>query len=482
MDLLYALSMSDQICKFLLKNPLRLAVAGAVALQLFVALLPAHAQSLSPGLPPDSLFDPTPLEVKPSASTPKPLGQKPAAAPGAALDTQPKPLAARPRPKPAPAVPRETALSTDPRVTFTPDSAVLTALASERYLGIAESGGWQSIPAGSTLQAGSNSPAVAILKRRLSLSGDLGPADAEGAAFTPAVTAAVKRFQMRHGLRQTGTVSGRTLDELNVPARIRFQQLASSAQRLAGSQFPFGPRYVVVNIPSASVEAVEDGVVKKRYVAVVGKPERASPTIEARITSVNLNPTWTVPVSIIKKDIIPHMQKDPGYLAKQKIRILNGKGEEIDPRKIDWKTERAAAFTLRQDPGTGNSLGQIKVDMPNKLAVYMHDTPSKRLFARDQRFHSSGCVRVEDVKGFSAWLLEGTGGSPGEGGVWDKAAIEAGIATKERRDVRLRSVVPVAWVYMTGYATADGTVHFRPDVYALDTVGTGAFAAQARAN
>jgi murein L,D-transpeptidase YcbB/YkuD len=213
-------------------------------------------------------------------------------------------------------------------------------------------------------------------------------------------------------------------------------------------------------------------VVRKRYVAVVCKPERASPTVETRITSVNLNPTWTAPVSIIKKDIIPHMQKDPAYLAKQKIRIFNFHGEEIDPQRIDWTTERATAFTLRQDPGAGNSLGQIKIDMPNRLSVYMHDTPSKKLFARDERFHSSGCVRVENVRDFAVWLLEGTAGAPTDPVAttlgWSRAAIDSGIATKERRDIRLKQPVPVAWVYLTGYATADGTVHFRPDVYGLD--------------
>ncbi len=272
-------------------------------------------------------------------------------------------------------------------------------MASERYLAIAEAGGWPTIPRGS-YSAGANGPAIVALRRRLALSGDLPEQAAGGTGFDASVTAAVKRFQMRHGLRQTGVVSGRTLDEMNVSAWQRFKQLASSAQRVAGSTFAFGPRYLVVNIPSASVEAIENGVVTRRYIAVVGKPDRASPTVETRVTTVNLNPTWTVPTSIIKKDIIPKMQKDPGYLARARIRMLDGSGQQIDPKSISWASERATNFTLRQDPGAGNSLGQVRIDMPNKLAVYMHDTPSKNLFARDERFpllglrQGAGCARA----------------------------------------------------------------------------------------
>jgi murein L,D-transpeptidase YcbB/YkuD len=223
---------------------------------------------------------------------------------------------------------------------------------------------------------------------------------------------------------------------------------------------------VVFNIRAAAVEAVENGQVVRRYVAVVGKSDRPSPTVETRITAVNLNPTWTVPVSLIRKDIIPHMRKDAAYLAKMKIRILDGKGQEVDPRSLNWATESAANYTLRQDPGIINSLGLIRIDMPNKHAVYMHDTPSKRLFAQDARFHSSGCVRVADVGAFSEWLLRGT---PGPAGAWTAPEIDKAIATAVRQDVRLAKPVPVAWVYLTGYALPDGSVHFRQDIYGLDT-------------
>jgi L,D-transpeptidase YcbB len=124
-------------------------------------------------------------------------------------------------------------------------------------------------------------------------------------------------------------------------------------------------------------------------------------------------------------------------------------------------------YTLRQDAGDANSLGQIRIDMPNRHAVYMHDTPTKRLFSGEARFHSSGCVRVAEVKTFVTWLLEGT---PGPTGAWAEPDLDAAIAGAKRQDVRLAKPVPVAWVYLTGYATLDGTVHFRDDIYGLDAL------------
>jgi murein L,D-transpeptidase YcbB/YkuD len=366
------------------------------------------------------------------------------------------------------------ALSNDPVPSFGPETFFATAKASERYANIADAGGWPVVPAG--LAPGAKGAGVSLLRRRLAVEGDLPDALAEGEAWDPQLTAAVKHFQMRNGLKQTGVVAGATLRAMNIPAATRFRQLASSAQRIAGSEFPFGERYVVVNIPSASVEAVERGRVVRRYVAVVGDVDHRSPEVSARIQAVNLNPTWTVPVSIIKNEIIPKMRKDPGYLTRAKIRILDGRGTPIDPKSINWSTERAVNYTLRQDSGAGNSLGSIRINMPNKDAVYMHDTPSKRLFGADYRFLSHGCVRVEGVYDLAQWLLEGVGGLPT--GEWDKKALLEAIATGERQDIRLPRPVPVAWVYMTGFASPDGTVHFRDDVYKVDTVGE----AQARAD
>ena len=435
-----------------------------LAIAAVFALLPG--QAVAQGVSPSPAAPPlTPSVGAPSIgapSLPTDSFQPPAAA------AQPTGVAAKPKPRKIarPAATRETSInSDDPRPTLTPDTLPSTALASERYLEIVRAGGWPSVPKGAALKEGAKGAAVATLKRRLAITGDY---QASGASeeFDGALAAAVKRFQFRHGLRQTGIVAGRTLDEMNVSAQTRFRQLASSAQRIAGSAFPFGQRYVVVNIPSAYVETVENDVVKRRYAAIVGKPERASPTVETRVTTVNLNPNWTLPPTIIKEDIIPGMLKGRNVLAQKGVKVFSG-GQEIPASSIDWSSARALNYTYRQEPGPRNALGLVRIDMPNRDAVFMHDTPSRNLFGGDQRFNSSGCVRVQDVRDLAVWLLEGTGN-------WSRRDIDAGIATGDRKDIRLARAVPVAWVYMTGYATPDGVIHFRPDVYGIDKVGGGA--------
>ena len=345
-----------------------------------------------------------------------------------------------------------------------PETFFATAKAAERYAAIADAGGWPIIP--KTLRRGRSGPTVALLRKRLSLEGELPPEAANSTHWDNGLTKAIRNYQYRVGLRQTGSVSSKTLKALNIPAALRFKQLASSAHRIAGLRFPFGRRYVVVNIPSAAAEAVEGGRVTRRFVVVVGDVKHQSPQVITRITHVNLNPTWTIPTSIIKNEIIPRMRRDPGYLSRSKIRILDGRGTEIQPASVNWSKVRATRYTLRQDSGRKNALGTIRIQMPNKLEVYMHDTPSKRFFRRDYRFLSHGCVRVQGVYDLAQWLLRDT---PGK---WSKAKINKYIGGK-RRDVRLSRAVPVAWVYMTGWASSDGVVHFRNDIYKVDRIGGG---------
>ena len=442
-------------------------VRFVTALALLGASLSGPVRALEPAAEPAG--SPRPSAGAPPAPAAQPPAEMPALAPAPAAAApaarvEPKPVHAKPAPAPPP---EPVKLSDDPEPTVSPGTFVATMRAAERYQAIVESGGWPTVPNEAIhLKPGDRSPAIGPLRARLAATGELAGSDRPGATFDEPLVAALRRFPTRHGREETGRIGPRTLFHLNVAAATRLRQLQGSASRLMASKFPFGERYVAVNIPSAAVEAVEAGRVSRRYVAIVGQTDRPSPQVETRVTSINFNPTWTVPVSLIRKDIIPHVRKDPGYLARMKIRLFDQNGAEVDPATIDWSTEKAANYTVRQDSGASNSLGEIRIDMPNRHAVYMHDTPSKRLFARTSRTRSSGCVRVSGVKELAAWLLEGTSGPAGAR--WGASEIDAAIAGGRRVDARLSRAVPVAWVYLTGYATADGTVHFRDDVYGLD--------------
>jgi murein L,D-transpeptidase YcbB/YkuD len=338
------------------------------------------------------------------------------------------------------------------------------------YSAIEVRGGWPQV-AKVTLEPGAKGPDVARLRQRLAVTDDLPAEVADGDSYDTMLTEAVKRFQARHGLPETGTVGPQTIEALNVPVRQRIRQLAASLDRLHGMGFTFGQRYVVVNLPAAVAEAIEDGKVTRRYVTVVGKVDRPSPTLTTQITAVNLNPTWTVPLSILKKDIVTKMRKDPNYVARMRMRVLDAGGNEIDARSVDWASDRTPNFTVRQDSGDGNALGSVRIDMPNPHSVYMHDTNHKEFFSADYRFQSSGCTRVEGVRDLAAWILK-------ESPNWSRKEIDAEIATAKRTTVRLARPIPVAWIYLTGWASPDGTINFRNDVYGLDAKPANQFMAQ----
>src|SRR5262245_54345080 len=371
----------------------------------------------------------------------------------------PKPVPARAPAKAQPTT--KVVMSQSPHPTFDEGTIQRMGAAMLSYTALEVQGGWPTLPASTKYAPGSKGPEVALLRQRLAITEDL-PADrAAGDAYDETLVAAVRHFQGRHGLEETGSVGPKTLAALNVPVGKRLRQLAASLDRLVAMDFAFGQRYVVVNIPAAFAETVDGDKVVRRYVVVVGKPDRPSPTLTTHITAVNLNPTWTVPLSIMKKDIITRMRKDPGYVDRMRMRVLDGAGAEIDPRQIDWNSDRAPNFTIRQDSGAWNALGAVRIDMPNPYSVYMHDTSHKEFFSADYRFLSSGCTRVEHPRDLAAWLLED---NPG----WSRREIDAAIAKGQRTDVRLTHKVPVAWVYLTGWSTRDGLIHFRDDVYHHD--------------
>ena len=344
------------------------------------------------------------------------------------------------------------------------DSASATEAAIARYQQIAASGGWGTLPAGLRLKLGSRGKGVIAIRQRLLASGDLDQADNVSDTYDSFTEAGVRRFQTRHGLGVTGVVGEQTVAAMNVPVETRIQQLEINLVRLRSFSGFLGQRYVVTNIPAAQIETVENGQVVTRHAAGVGKIDRQSPIMTTRAVDINFNPFWTVPVSIIKKDLIPRMRKDMNYLAEEKIRIYNKDGVEVQASDVNWNSEDATHFTFRQDPGADvNSLGTVRINIANPYGVYMHDTPEKGIFGDDYRFVSSGCVRVQNVRDYVTWLLRDTPG-------WTRDKIDEAIASGQRIDVKLIQPVPVYWVYLTSWATPDGIVNFRDDIYQKDGI------------
>ena len=357
---------------------------------------------------------------------------------------------------------------------LSPSTAQITEQAVKTYDGIVARGGWPVVPQTGELRIGVRDPCVwCRLRQRLAASGDLDPhaVAADNDIYDSYVEEAVRRFQARHGLddrRHSARAS--TFAAMNIPAAMRRDQLKINIERLKTLTTNLGPRYVVVNIPAARVEAIENGVAVQRHTAVVGKPDRPSPDINSKIVQVNFNPFWTVPVSIVHKDLIPLMQDKPEYLTDNHIRIYDAQHREVLPSQINWYSEDAVHYTFREDPGDHNSLGRIRINFPSQYGVYMHDTPLKNLFGGDFRYDSSGCCRVQNVQELVAWLLDDTKG-------WGPDHIDQAIKSGEQVNANLTKPIPLHWVYVTAWSASDGVVQFREDIYNRDGLGASAMPA-----
>ncbi|TXR48981.1 L,D-transpeptidase family protein [Phyllobacterium endophyticum] len=344
-----------------------------------------------------------------------------------------------------------------------PETVSFTESAINTYSQIVSNGGWPSVQPTVKLQLGVVDPSVPAMRKRLMISGDLAETAGLSNSFDTYVDAAVKRFQARHGLPADGVMGQYSLAAMNVPADIRLGQLQTNLERLRKlATEDQGVRYVMVNIPAAQIEAVEAGRVAQRHTAIVGKIDRQTPILDSKIQEVILNPYWTAPKSIIQKDIIPLMRKDPTYLTRNKIRLFNEQTrEEIAPETVDWNTDDAMKLMFRQDPGKINAMSSTKINFPNPYAVYMHDTPQQGIFNKLMRFDSSGCVRVQNVRDLNVWLLRDTPG-------WDRQTMEATIKTGVNTPIAVTNPVPLHFVYVSAWSTGDGVVHLRDDIYERD--------------
>jgi murein L,D-transpeptidase YcbB/YkuD len=350
------------------------------------------------------------------------------------------------------------------------DTVYNLQMAIAQYEPFVAAGGWEEIPQEAyTLTLGNSTKAVIALKRRLISSGDMAMVENVNDVFDAATDAGVRKFQARHGLNITGQVDEATWYAMAVPAQQRLQQLYLNYTRVQALAPKLNPRYVVVNIPAATIEAVNDGMVEQRHTAVVGRVDRATPIMASKVSQINFNPYWHVPKSLVERDLTKYMKEDPEYLTKQNIHIYDGGGAEISPTTIDWNNlGNAINYMYRQEPGAENSMGHCKINFFNPYDCYLHDTPSKALFDENARFHSSGCVRVEGVNQLVNWLLR-------DNGDWDISKVDAQFESNQRLDVECKARVPLHTTYITAWANRQGTVSFRDDVYKFDEQGKVSF-------
>jgi murein L,D-transpeptidase YcbB/YkuD len=325
-------------------------------------------------------------------------------------------------------------------------------------------GGWPRLTFKPPLRPGASGPEVAALRQRLVVSGDLPAAEGSGETFDTGLEDAVRRFQLRHGLAMDAIVGPQTLAALNVPASERARQLAVNLERWRWLPRFFGERHLRVNLPAFHLELIEKGESVLAMRVIVGRQLRQTPAFVGSMTYLVLNPYWEVPKNLAIVDLLPKIQADPGYLKDNGIKVFTAPGgAQLNSAAIDWQQLGAGNFPyhLRQDPGPKNSLGRIKFMFPNRYSIYLHDTPTPKLFEREERSFSSGCIRIEKPFALAQLLLRGTPlASP--------ASFDAALQDAVSAVVLLPTPVPVYLLYFTAWVEADGTLNFRNDLYKRD--------------
>jgi murein L,D-transpeptidase YcbB/YkuD len=341
-----------------------------------------------------------------------------------------------------------------------------------RYRAMAARGGWRVVPAGPPLQPGSRSPRVAVLRRRLTAEGYTAPADSAAERVDSGLQAAIREFQDRHGLTADGIVGVATRNALNVSAAARLQQITVNLERWRWLPRALGDRYIVVNSAAFTLEVVNGAHPVLTMRAIVGRPDWPTPLTSSRVREAVFRPLWHVPRAIATRELLPLMQRDPGYLAREGMRVFGDSatgGREVDPATIDWSavTESTFAYQLVQEPGPDNPLGGVKLVFWTPFDVFIHDTPMRPLFGERLRAFSHGCIRVEAAAELATYLLPD----------WSADSIHAAMTVGRERRVRLGASIPVHLVYFTAWSDADGQVEFRDDAYGWDERLAAALAA-----
>ncbi len=332
------------------------------------------------------------------------------------------------------------------------------------YRNISENEGWPEVPKGQVLKLGVVDSRVLTLRDYLLITGDLQPEiqSENDSIYDIVVEEAVKSFQYRHNLNQDGIVGKGTLALINIPVEKRIEEIRINLERARWVIHHLPKDFLVVNIAGFNVRRIiEDSTVFYSRV-IVGRHYHESPIFDGKMTYIELNPTWTLPYSIATKETLPKLKKNPDYLAKKNMIIMDRSGKELDPSTIDFDSlsRRNFPYTLRQKAGPHNALGEVKFMFPNKYAVYLHDTPARSLFAREDRAFSHGCIRLDDKWGLFLNLM---------GEKWNMERIEEVVKSEKTTVVKLNNPIQILLLYWTAGADKQDQLFFNKDVYDRDS-------------
>ncbi len=332
-----------------------------------------------------------------------------------------------------------------------------------QYRELQARGGWLAVPPGETLKPGMSGERVAALRQRLLVTADMQPGSGDPASFNADLEAGVRAFQLRHGLEGDGIVGKSTLAALNVSVEQRIDQIRANLERARWVLHDLPATYVLVDIAGFRVTYTRDGEVVWQTRAQVGQPFRKTPVFRERMTYLEVNPSWTVPPTILREDVLPAIRRDPSYLVQKNLQVIDYDGNPVDMTTLDWQhyTSRNFPYLIRQGPGPENALGRIKFMFPNRHTVYLHDTPRKSLFGKTTRAFSSGCIRIEHPYELAGLLLEG---DPD----WNREKVIAAVDSLKTRTISLRQPVSIILFYWTVGFTPDGRVTFKQDIYERD--------------
>ena len=332
------------------------------------------------------------------------------------------------------------------------------------FKAIAVNGGWPSIPELDKLEKGDKDERIPIIREYLMINKDLILSKVEDeTVFDDELEVAVKKFQERHNLTTDGVIGKGTLEQMNVSVEDRIDQIRINLERARWTLHQTEEDFLLVNIAGFKVRRVINRQEVFSSRVIVGKYHKSTPIFKGMMQYIILNPTWTLPYSIATSETLPKLKKDPGYLAAKHMIIMDRSGKVLDPNTIDFHQYSRGnfPFTVRQKAGPWNALGQVKFIFPNKNAIYLHDTPSKSLFNKQDRAFSHGCIRTEDKWDLLMSLMD-------DPDVWNMDKINEILASGETIRIDLPKPVPIYLLYWTTGVDRKGKGYFIKDVYKRD--------------